>query len=120
MSQGFQNRSSFLTGARLALLAIALQLVLTFGHVHPLPLPAAAAYQIDTRQDAPLGSDDGLGGDCAICVSIAAFSTLNIPNAEILRLPTLVPAGTLKPRTAVVSVALTTFPPFNSRAPPSA
>lgn len=109
-----------LTGARFALLAIALQLVLTFGHVHPLPSPVAAAQQIETRQDAPLGSDEGLAGDCAICASIAAFSTLDTPRAEPVRLPALVPAGTLRPHTADISVALSAFPPFNSRAPPSA
>ena len=120
MTRGIRNKDSFLSGARLALLAIALQLVLSFGHVHPLPSASSAVQQIETQHEGPFGSDDGLGGDCAICVNIAAFSTLDVPQTAALSLPAFVPAETLKPRTVALSVALAAFPPFNSRAPPSA
>ena len=120
MRRGIATKNSFLTGARLALLAIALQLVLSFGHMHPLPAAAAAVQQIEAQHDAPWGSDDGLNGDCAICVNIAAFSTLDVPQTGTLSLPARAPGETLKPRAAVVSAALAAFPPFNSRAPPSA
>ena len=69
-------------GARLGLLALALQLVLSFAHIHPLPgaVGVVSAPAGNTSPDPP-----STGDDCAICASIAAFATLDMPRQDDLR-----------------------------------
>lgn len=103
-------------GARLGLLALALQLVLSFAHIHPLPLheTALSAPAGSTAPDLPQAD-----GACTICASIAAFATLDLPQQ----------ADFVPPATAAEMVAPAVpagephAPPtrhFSSRAPPAA
>jgi len=102
-------------GARFGLLALVLQLVLSFGHIHPLPSSV-------TEISAPAGSTSpdlpATGDDCAICASIAAFASLDLPQQAGFLPPTSV-AEILAP----VSVAEEHHPepirPYSSRAPPA-
>jgi hypothetical protein len=111
------GRKSLLTrlGARLGLLALALQLVLSFAHIHPLPsqIAAISAPAGNSAPDLPAAGDD-----CAICASIATFATLDVP-----KLAALIPCGSAVEILAPVSAAGEHRAPpllyFSSRAPPA-
>lgn len=117
MSQIGQRRAQSGFGARLALLAIALQLVLSFAHIHPLPshqVAIAAPAHGQGSPDLPLAGDD-----CAVCANIAAFAALDLPRQAVFQ-----PPATAAEIVAPVAVALDFRPVavrhFSSRAPPSA
>jgi hypothetical protein len=108
----------FLTrlGARLGLLALALQLVLSFGHIHPLPaqITAISAPAGDTGgSDLPLAD-----GDCAICASIAAFASLDMP-AQAYFVPPVTVVEVVSPVTAAGEHRAAPIRHFSSRAPPA-
>jgi len=102
-------------GARFGLLALALQLVLSFGHIHPLPgqVTAIAAPAGSTSPDLP-----ATGDDCAICANIAAFASLDLPQQAGFVPPTSV-AEILAPVSAVSEYRAAPILHFSSRAPPS-
>lgn len=102
-------------GARLALLAIALQLILSFGHIHPLPTAPAAisAPAQNGTPDLPLAGDD-----CAICANIAAFASLDLPEQAEFAAPST-RAEILAPVTAAGDFRPVAIRHFSSRAPPS-
>jgi hypothetical protein len=118
-------RSKMQFGSRLALVALALQIVLTFGHVHTF-VPAA----VDTTlSSAVAASDDGSSSrdpsrngladfDCPICalINLAGTSTLSV--APDLPLPVSVDFVTLRPRPELASATAPYFQP-KARAPPS-
>ncbi|HMA51261.1 MAG TPA: hypothetical protein VKP60_15995 [Magnetospirillaceae bacterium] len=103
-------------GARLGLLALALQLVLSFAHIHPLPgsVTALSAPAGSTSPDLP-----ATGDDCAICASIANFAALDLP-----RQAAVIPPGSAVEILAPVSATGEHRAPpilhFSSRAPPAA
>jgi hypothetical protein len=103
-------------GARLGLLALALQLVLSFAHIHPLPSPANAvsAPAGNTAPDLPAAADD-----CAICASIAAFAALDLPRQSVLIMPGAA-ATILAPQSATTEYRAPPILYFSSRAPPAA
>ena len=90
-------RSNIRTGARLALLALLVQLALSFGHVHGFVPPAASATQSVLPTDhaakakpqpAPGKPDSDQSTDvCAICVVMAMASTVLFSAPPILLLP---------------------------------
>jgi hypothetical protein len=100
-------RSNVKSGARLALLALAVQFALSFGHFHALAAPSADASQsalprataVDapdhaadsqaTQKQAPGKHDnDQRGPDgCAICAVMAMASTVLFSSPPILFLP---------------------------------
>ena len=103
-------------GARFGLLALVLQLVLSFGHIHPLPVSVTAlsAPAGNTAPDLP-----ATGDDCAICASIAAFAALDLPG-QVAVIPPSAAAEIIAP---VLAVGEHRAPPilhFSSRAPPAA
>jgi hypothetical protein len=103
-------------GARLAVLAIALQLVLSFGHIHALPTQEAVfsvPAQSSGGQDLPLAGDD-----CAICANIAAFATLVLPQQAHF-LPPATRAEILAPIAVAVAFHPVPIRYFASRAPPA-
>jgi hypothetical protein len=111
-------------GARLALIALALQLVLTFGHVHA-PAAASAGLALLSKAVAPGGSgshgpaDKGLAdSDCPTCALIQLIGTSTPALAPTLRLPAVDDFTTLRPHAELASA---TSPQFRSRAraPPS-
>jgi len=104
-------------GARFGLLALALQLVLSFGHIHPLPSRV-------TEISAPAGNIGGpdlalADGACAICASIAAFASLDVPQqAEFV--PPVSVAEIISPVTMDGEHRAAPIRYFSSRAPPAA
>lgn len=102
-------------GARFGLLALALQLVLSFGHIHPLPSPVAtiSAPAGTSGQDLPLAD-----GDCAICASIAAFAVLDLPRQAEFVPPASV-AEIVAPVSAEREHRTAPIRHFSSRAPPA-
>jgi hypothetical protein len=92
-------RSNIQFGARLALLALSLQLVLSFGHLHldDLVSPsvasmheAAAGPATDTSPNpsAPMHKPGGAGDVCAVCALIQLANALVPSSAPALVLPT--------------------------------
>ncbi len=116
-------------GGWLALAALALQLVLSFGHIHAAELigslgiaTATASLHAD-RHDEPAGSQDpaddaAVEGACAICASMALAGTLVMPDAVKLPLPSGVAEGTVRASDQrLLSGGL--FRLFQPRAPPA-
>jgi len=115
MFQFGYRRPSTGFGARLAIMAIALQLVLSFGHIHPLPYAGTVASTPgDSAPDMPAAGDD-----CAICANIAAFAALDLPGRTFIPLPTA-KAVVLASDSVARAVDLTPIRHFSSRAPPAA
>jgi len=112
-----QKRAQAGFGARLALLAIALQLVLSFGHIHALPVQQAVLSvpaQSSGGPDLPLAGDD-----CAICANIAAFAALDLPQHAVF-LPPATRAEIIAPVAPAVAFHPVPIRHFASRAPPAA
>jgi hypothetical protein len=109
-------------GARLALITLALQLVLTFGHVHAL-LANAAGTAVSASQSggwAPLdGGHKGLADfDCPTCALILLSSVSAPSAAPQLPLPDAMDFVTPRPRTRLVA-AIAPHASFQARAPPA-
>jgi hypothetical protein len=122
-------RSRLRFGARLALFALALQLVLSFGHVHLDDLVPPAASSIAAVPGAPDGQapagpaghdPHGLGHDyCGVCalIQLAGTSIASVPPPLPLpgvftELRHVAPVG--------VSFSASPRPLFQARAPPIA
>ena len=84
-------RSNIRHGSRLALLALALQFVLSFGHFHGITAQAAPAVQsASTISGQPLSNpdQDQQSGDlCAICAVMALANTALSATPPVLLLP---------------------------------
>lgn len=118
-------RSKVRQAALLALLALAVQLVLSFGHfhgdglVHASSLTAQASVsQQDTAGPLSGAHPDGLAADCCgICASIALSGTLLTASAPALPMPACFAVWT---EAATADFAQPKLPraAFHSRAPP--
>jgi hypothetical protein len=88
----FWVRSNRRFGSWVALFAIAIQLVLSFGHIHLEDIhgssPAIAAPS-QTNPSAPVDDDHGSGGHdfCAICASLNLTSSSVLPAIVSLVVP---------------------------------
>jgi hypothetical protein len=89
-------RANIRHGSRLALLALAIQLVLSFGHFHGITAQAAPAIQSDAAQTAgsaqpqpSLGhdSDQQPTDPCAICAVMALANATLFATPPVLLLP---------------------------------
>jgi hypothetical protein len=116
-------RSNRHFGTRLALIAVALQFVLTFGHVHLAQ--AAAHHELSSTAAGPGGSDqsdrkpNGLAElDCPVCALIHLSAAAAPSAAPVLPLPAA-EFVTLRPR---ADTAATAAPRISqrARAPPAA
>lgn len=101
---------------RLAIAAMALQLLLSFAHIHPLPSHGAAISE--NRPSAPIDSKDLADHDCAICANIAAFAATALPPPLYIRLPILAVRRILLPQQRTAPKP-SFFRLFRSRAPPN-
>jgi hypothetical protein len=123
-------RSHIRLGSRLTLFALAVQAVLSFGHVH-LVVPTtgstnglrpAMADQSDAaplRAPAPIHKSGGsVGGDCAICALTQLFSTSAPAAAPSLSLPANLAPLALEAAAEWLLPASLHFS-FQARAPPS-
>ena len=109
-------------GSRLALVALAVQLVLSFAHVHVADLGRAqsVAASLPSGADGPPApkSDGPVDPGCAICGLIQLVATATPSAAPAL--PLLVPPGHVRPEAAdqLVLAAPAQFL-FHARAPPA-
>jgi hypothetical protein len=77
-------RSNIKHGSRLALLALAIQFVLSFGHFHAIAAQAAPAIQqAPSNQD----SDQQPADPCAICAVMALANAVLFASPPVLLLP---------------------------------
>lgn len=111
-------RSNIRFGSRLALLALAVQLVLTFGHVHGLAAAAAnpGIASLSNASDPMQKSSGSADFDCPICALIQLASTPSVAPA----LP--VPASFAIVRRELrdeLEWAASPYYPFQARASPS-
>jgi len=117
-------------GSRLALFALAVQMVLSFGHVH-IATPTLASTNegrlavadesglAASRAIAPIHRSDGsASGDCAICALIQLSSTSAPADAPVLPLPADLALLGLQ-ASAELPWAASLHSPFQARAPPS-
>jgi hypothetical protein len=119
-------RTNRRVGAWVALFALSLQLVLSFGHIHKAALFSPSITGIATSQvanggGAPPDSDRRPGADdfCAICATISLASTLLLPEPSRLTLP----VGHALAWLPEFQIALAASEPhllFQARAPPRA
>jgi hypothetical protein len=81
-------RSNIKHGSRLALLALAIQFVLSFGHFHAIAAQAAPAIQ-QLSQQAPSNqdSDHRPTDPCAICAVMALANAVLFASPPVLLLP---------------------------------
>jgi hypothetical protein len=117
------------TGASVALFALALQFVVSFGHVHlpGVPLSAPASAETSVTQAAsgdggtPSKSPDRPGADdfCSLCASIVLAGSLLQPVATALIVPTGRSCILVSDHAADVVVSDASYF-FNARAPPEA
>jgi hypothetical protein len=119
-------RANRVFGGHLALFALAVQLVLSFGHIHREDIygsaPPAALAQALAADHAQLPADHSSkhGDDyCAICATISLLSTSFVATAPLLPVPVAFYAVEHVDRAAIASVAPRRAP-FQSRAPPRA
>lgn len=117
-------RKNVQLGSRLALLALAIQFVLSFSHVHLDGLARAQAFPAyatafgDDGRDAPQAPAANHDPFCAVCASIQLAGSLICADAPVLDLPAL---SFVKPETLRARpVAATPCSQFNARAPPLA
>jgi hypothetical protein len=122
-------RSHIRLGSRLALFALAVQVVLCFSHIDSCDLglvaaKAAPAAAIDTGQAAPgkstpIKKSDRADTTCPICALIQLASTS--PPATAPTLPSLTKFVRIRPQAPdAVSLAASPHFSFQARAPPAA
>ncbi|WP_445491992.1 hypothetical protein [Rhodopseudomonas sp. RCAM05734] len=113
-------RTHIRNGSRLALLALAIQLVLSFGHIHPASAQAptgSAIASLHLPTDQLPAPDQHPADNCAICAVMAMAGTMLFATPPILQLPQA--AEFLYMATVVEFVHLDAFNSgFQSRAPP--
>lgn len=105
----------------LALLALTIQLVLSFGHVHGLPTGgpstvAAITASADTPPQ-PAGGDQHDDDYCAICAVLAMLSGAQTSSAPVLPVFVALASDELTPLVET-GHATATWTAFRSRAPP--
>jgi hypothetical protein len=115
-------------GGRLALLALAVQIILSFGHIHhedifgparPGVAAASVAQAAADNSNAPPGDQPSKHGDdyCPICAAISLLSNSFVAAAPQLPLPVVAHAVEHADRVVVTAIAPRRAP-FQSRAPP--
>jgi hypothetical protein len=118
------------SGAVLALVALALQIVLSFGHMHPEDFfpPGAGAGGRDLARTVTPGpsspspqspADDPDHDGCAICINMAMVGASALPPPVAIAPPVAVAHAVFAP-VATVAAAGAFHPNFRSRAPPLA
>jgi hypothetical protein len=119
-------RANRVFGGRLALFALAVQLVLSFGHIHREDIygparPAVLAQVPAGDQSQPPADHSSKHSDdyCAICATVSLLSTSFVAAAPLLPLPVAFHTVEHVNRAAIATIAPRRGP-FQSRAPPVA
>jgi hypothetical protein len=111
-------------GSRLALFALAVQLVLSFGHVHAGKIAPASLHGAMTMAQAPdrdgapspkphTGADDF----CAICATVSLLASSVLPTASSV-LPPVAAEHRWRTEFANARISSNSFVLFQARAPP--
>ena len=108
-------------GAWLGLLALALQLIVSFGHIHlsdfAIPQAAAADAAAAPNPGTPANRHHGTPDVCAICVALNLTANSVVPTAASLVLPFVFTQAWLPDfKAALISSEPHLF--FQARAPP--
>jgi hypothetical protein len=116
-------RANLRLGSRLALLALAIQLVLSFGHVHLDGMGLVSQHNAAVAAAAdPGGGPDGSPANhdplCPICLSIQLAGALLQPSPPAVVVPA--PAAWTPPPLALAFATPADPHSFNARAPPLA
>jgi hypothetical protein len=115
----FRHRS----GSWLALIALAIQLYVSFGHVHGIGTnePAAAQSRTVLNHQSPAPDQGGDHDDdyCAICAVMALLSTSQTASAPTVAL-LIAPASFVRWHVAAIEWSESPRTSFRSRAPPQA
>jgi hypothetical protein len=110
------------SGSRLALLALAIQFALSFGHFHGEMLRAAPALQAalaNAGVQSPADHDtDRHGTDCAICAVLSLANNFLSVSPPLLELPKAVGLPPLASRAEFAHLS-SVHTAFQSRAPPA-
>jgi hypothetical protein len=110
----------------IALFAMALQVVLSFGHIHVDQIlgasdqSSAPAANAGTKLALAGTADElpaGAGDECAVCALIALANSLILPVPAMLPLPVHF-AATHQAPALVFHISQSTVAPFQARAPP--
>jgi hypothetical protein len=104
-------------GSTLALLALTLQLALSFGHFHAEHAAPSVVAVTGQAGDAPQHHDDEPG--CAICAVLAMLGNGATSSAPAVAAPTLLARSVLRPADETLG-PLARSTSFRSRAPPFA
>lgn len=110
-------------GSRLALFALAIQLVLSFGHVHldkrALSSPTISDLQQAANRDGAPGPDRHTGANdfCAVCATIALVASTVVP-AGVQLVPPITSHRAWLSDIATAPPAFNAHLPFQARAPP--
>ena len=126
-------RRNIRTGSRLALFALALQFVLSFGHFHGNAAQAAPAIQTptdlahaqglaadvagQTQQGGNHDTDQPTGEPCAICAVMSMANQMVFATPALLLLPDAIELLFLATDAEFVHLG-SLWPAFQSRAPP--
>jgi hypothetical protein len=110
-------RSQRRTWSWIALLALILQLGLSFGHVHGLHADRAAAWTVASQPDTSPASSGDDGDYCATCAILAMLSGAQTANTPVFVLPAALGSAEVA---ALPQAARTVLrrAAFHSRAPP--
>jgi hypothetical protein len=116
-------RSRRRCGAGLGLLALLVQIILSFGHIHPedfgppaaRPI-AALAHQSPSQPEAPPGHPDD---HCPICMTVQLAAAGVVSTPPVVALPSTF-ARIAHPAAAARDITVARYVLFRTRAPPLA
>jgi len=110
-------------GAGLGLLALLVQIVLSFGHIHPedlrpasAPPVAALAHQSPSQPDTPPGHPDD---HCPICMAVQLAASGLVATPPVVTIPSEF-SRVAHPATAPRDITVARYVLFRTRAPPTA
>jgi hypothetical protein len=110
-------RSQRRTWGWMALLALVLQLGLSFGHVHGLHADRAAAWTVSTQPDAGPASSGDDGDYCATCAILTMLGGAQTASTPVFVLPVALVSAEIAAVPQAARVILRRAA-FHSRAPP--
>jgi hypothetical protein len=115
-------RSNRRWGGYLALFALALQLVLSMGHVHPGELSPATSPAVNSHTanatSPSLPGDNDNDAYCDICATMALAGSLVLPQLPVLEIPAAFER--IQPAIFAADFATHEYSSFKARAPPLA
>ena len=110
-------RTHIRNGSKLALFALAIQMVLAFGHFHAIPAQTAPGVSIELAQPSGPTNDQHPADHCDICAVAAMAGSMLAANPPQIALPPAASSATIATPAAFGHVA-TIGVAFQPRGPP--